>query len=304
MKRVLIWLGSIVALIVAAALGLLFLAPATVVSLTQWQAARAAGLESKTVDVNGYEVHYFEGGQGPILVMLHGMADDRHSFVGTAGALTDSYHVILPDLRGHGDNAPDPGLDYSIVGQRDFVRGFSRVLDLDHFFLAGNSMGGHVSAAFTLEYPEMVDRLILVNAAGLVVDDTVVYGGFGDTIETEEQFDALMARVMYNPPSVPGPIKRHLIATTNARVDFINGLAAAVREGPQYDLLDQIAAIQVPTLVLWGEEDVVVPMAVANAYAERIPSAELVLLPEAGHSPQLEAPDRVAKAIRDFLRAE
>lgn len=154
------------------------------------------------------------------------------------------------------------------------------------------------------EYPAMVDRLILVNAAGLVVDDTVVYGGFGAEIETEEHFDALMARVLYNPPSVPGPIKRHLIEQTNARVDFINDLADTVRNGPQFDLLDQISGIEAPTLVLWGEEDVVVPMAVAEAYAKRIPEAELVLLSEAGHLPQMEAPIRVADAIRDFLSNE
>ena len=301
MKRLLIWLGGAIALLAIVAVGFLFFAPGTVVSLTQSQAARTAGLTAQTVTIDGYEVNYFEGGDGSTLLLVHGMADDRHSFVGTAGELSRDYRVILPDLQGHGDNAVDPALDYSIVGQREFLKRFADTLGLETFYLAGNSMGGHVSAAFTLEYPDMVECLILVNAAGLVVDDTVVYGGFGERIETEAQFDALMARVLYNPPLVPGPIKRHLIEQTNARVDFINGLADAVRNGPQHDLLDQISGIEAPTLVLWGEEDVVVPMAVAEAYAERIPHAELVLLPEAGHSPQMEAPIRVANAIGEFL---
>ncbi|MEO9819480.1 MAG: alpha/beta fold hydrolase [Yoonia sp.] len=304
MKRFLKWIGAAVPVLVIAIAAVFFFAPGVIVNLTQSLAASAAGLTAHTITIDGYEVNYLDGGDGPTLLMVHGMADDRHSFVGTAGELTGTYRVILPDLLGHGSNAPDSGLDYSIVGQRDFLARIAAALELDHFFLAGNSMGGHVSAAFTLENPNMVDRLVLVNAAGLVVDDTVVYGGFGDEIETEEQFDALMARVLYNPPSVPGPIKRHLIETTNSRVDFINGLAVAVREGPQHDLLDQISAIDTPTLVLWGEEDVVVPMGVAETYAECIPNARLVLLPEAGHSPQMEAPVRVASAIKAFLMSE
>jgi pimeloyl-ACP methyl ester carboxylesterase len=103
---------------------------------------------------------------------------------------------------------------------------------------------------------------------------------------------------------VPGPVKDHLIAETNARMEFINGLATSVRQGAEHDLSDRIDTLAVPTLILWGEEDVVVPFAVAEAYAAQIPNAELVLLPAAGHSPQLEAPERVADAIRAFLQAE
>lgn len=304
MKRMFFGLVLSIAGLAFIAVLVLFFAPATLVSLTQWQAARAGGLVSKTVTIDDYDVHYFEGGTGPTLVMLHGMADDRHSFVGTAGGLTDEYHVILPDLQGHGDNAADPDRDYSIAGQRMFVERLTKALALDHFHLAGNSMGGHVSAAFALENPDQVDRLILVNAPGLVVDDTVVYGGFGAPIQTSEEFDALMQRVLFNPPAIPGPIKNHLIETTNRRMAFINGLAQSVRAGAEHDLSDRIDTLAVPTMILWGQEDVVVPYGVAEAYARQIPDAELVLLPQAGHSPQLEAPKRVANAIRAYLAGQ
>ncbi|WP_179380919.1 alpha/beta fold hydrolase [Jannaschia marina] len=301
MKRLLIWLGGGVAALAFVAVATLYLAPGVIVALTQWQAARSAGLEDRVIEVDGYAVHYFEGGTGPTLVMLHGMADDRHSFVGTAAALTDDYRVILTDLMGHGDNAADPDRDYSTAGQRGFVERFVEALDLEGFHLVGNSMGGHTSAAFALANPERVEKLVLVNAPGLVVDDTVVYGGFGAPITSRDKFDALMARVVFEPPSVPGPVKEYLIADTNARMEFINRLAESVRLGAEYDLSDRIDTLAVPTLILWGQEDVVVPFAVAEAYAEGVPDAELVLLPEAGHSPQLEAPDRVADAIRTFL---
>nr|WP_285895568.1 alpha/beta fold hydrolase [Epibacterium ulvae] len=107
---------------------------------------------------------------------------------------------------------------------------------------------------------------------------------------------------MYNPSSIPGPVKRHLIATTNARADFINKLAVSVREGANHDPSDRITTLSVPVMVLWAQEDAVVPFAVALDYADRILDVELVLLPGAGHSPQMEAPVRVADAIRTFLK--
>lgn len=302
MKRLLLWLVGGVGAVGLGIFALLTLAPGEVVDLTQWQAARSAGLASKTVAVGGYETHYYEGGTGPTLVMLHGMADDRNSFVAAAAHLTDSYHVILPDLMGHGSNARDPELDYSIAGQVAFVERFVDVLGRDAFFLVGNSMGGHISAAYALDYPARVNKLVLVNAPGLVVDDTVVYGGFGAPLETVADFDALMARVLFNPPSPPAPIKKYMIQTTNARMDFINGLAVAVRDGANYDLSARIDQMITPTLVLWGAEDAIVPFAVAENYAAKISDAQLILLPDAGHSPQMEAPVRVAQAIDSFLK--
>lgn len=301
MKRFLKWTLAIVAVVAVAITAILHLAPGFVVSASQSVAARSAGLTAKTVMVDGYEAHYFEGGSGPVLVMLHGMADDKNSFVGTAGELTDAYRVILPDLMGHGANAADKSRDYSIAGHKAFVAALVDTLELDTFILAGNSMGGHTSAAYALEHPDRVNHLILVNAPGLVVDDTVVYGGFGAPLETIEDFDAVMSRVLFNPPSLPTPVKMHLIDTTNARMEFINSLAKSVRAGDDFDLLARIGDISMPTLVLWGEEDVVVPFEVAQTYAASVPDAQLVVLPEAGHSPQMEAPVRVADAIRTFL---
>ncbi len=301
MKRVILWMGGAVTTLALLALAIFFFAPGTIVSLTQWQAARSAGLTSKSVNVDAYEAHYFEGGSGPVLVMLHGMGDDRHSFVATAAQLTDRYRVILPDMMGHGDNAADPSRDYTIAGQKDYIASFLEALDLGEIYLAGNSMGGHVSAAYALDHQDTVRQLILVNAPGLVVDDTVVYGGFGAPLAGEADFDALMSRVLHNPPSVPGPVKQHLIDQTNARMEFINAMASDIRGGRDHDLGERIAELRVPTMILWGEEDQVVPFAVAEAYAERIPQSELVLLPEAGHSPQMEAPERVAVAVQAFL---
>ena len=301
MRNVLIGLAAVLAVLAAAGAATLYLAPGAVVAVTQAMAARSAGLAARTVEADGTLAHYYDGGEGPPVVLLHGMADEKTSFVGAARELTDAHRVVLPDLLGHGANARDPSRDLSVAGQAAYLDSFVTALGLDRFALGGNSMGGHVAAAYAAAHPDKVTRLVLVNAPGLPVEGHEVYGGFAEPIATREDFDALMARVVADPPTVPGPVKDHLIARANADFDFINTAAGAVREGEGYDLTGGARNIAVPTLILWGEEDAVVPRAVADGYDRLIPDSTLTLLPGAGHSPQLEQPETVGRAIRAFL---
>ena len=301
MKRLLVWLLAIVATLASLAVAILYLAPGRVVSTLQASAARSAGLDSRTLDVDGDTLHYFIGGGGPPLVLLHGMGDTRHSFVAAAAELTDTHTVILPDMLGHGDNARHPDREHSIAAQVAHVDTLLDALGHDRVVLGGNSMGGHTAAAFTLNHPERVERLILVNAPGLPVEGHVVYAGFGGEIESREQYYAIMDRVVEERPALPGPVVDHMIAQTNRDVAFLDAAARDMREGELFDLSERLEEITVPTLILWGREDVVVPFEVAQRYRDGIPGAQLVVLDGMGHSPQLEQPEAVGKAIADFL---
>ena len=301
MKKLLVAVVSAIAMLGVAAFATLYLAPGFVVSTTQSVSASLAGLEKKTVEIDGYEVSYYDGGQGDAVVLLHGMADEKNSFVPAISELTENHRIILPDLNGHGENERDPKRDYSIAGHVAFLEAFFAKLGVDEFALGGNSMGGHVSAAYAVKNPEQVRKLILVNAPGLKLDDHVVYGGFGAKMESREDFAAMMQRVVHNPPSLPGPIVDHLVDQTNQNFDFINNLAVAVKQGADFDLKDRISEISVPTLILWGMEDEVVKLNVAEAYNALIPNSELVKIEDAGHSPQLEIPERIGREISQFL---
>ena len=266
-------------------------------------ATRVRGhLRKRTVTTaDGYVVHYHEGGSGETLLLLHGLADDKNSFLATAARLTNRYRVILPDLPGHGENDPDPRRDYSIRGHAAALDDLVRALDLNRFHLGGNSMGGHVSAAYTLRHPERVISLILVNAPGLQLDDHVVYAGFGERMKTPEDFDAVLNRVYYRKPKIPGFVVRHMLRELDRRFDHVNAMTRAVVDGADHDLAGRISQIPRPTLVLWGRHDVVVPFAVAEAYAQRIAKARLQILENAGHSPQLEIAGEVADSVGAFL---
>lgn len=301
MKKWLVIFVSLVIVLIVAAIVALYAFPGKVYSTIQSATASSAGLEKKSVEVNGYTVNYYEGGTGDSIVLLHGMADEKNSFAAAAGELTEQYHVILPDLQGHGENARDTGRDYSIRGHVEFIDKFLNQLSVNKFALGGNSMGGHVSLAYTLAYPEKVSSLVLVNAPGLKLDSHVVYGGFGEKMESREDFFAVMDRVVATRAYVPGPIVDFMIEQTNSQFDFINGLAGAVKTGQDFDLKEQIHSIEQPTLIIWGEADVVVKFNVAEAQNELIANSELIVIPNAGHSPQLEKAAEIGQLIEKFL---
>ena len=306
MKKLLKVLGSILIFLIIIGGIIFFFFPQKIIDFTNSSYASAAHLENKTIDVNDYQIYYFESpkeNEKTPLVLVHGMGDDKNSFLQSAKSLSENYHLILPDLAGHGENEKKANLDYSIDGQATFLHSFLSQLNIKKFDLVGNSMGGHTAATYAIKYPDEVKNLVLLNAAGLKLDDHVVYTGFGKNIETDEEFDAVIARVFYNPPALPGPIKKHLIKQINASKDFVdNTLVAAIKGGKYFNLKDDISKIKAPTLVLWGKHDKVVPFKSAEYFRDSISNSELILIENAAHSPQLEVPELVATEIDRFLK--
>jgi pimeloyl-ACP methyl ester carboxylesterase len=268
MKKTLKVLGGILFLSIITGGVIFFFFPQKLIDFTNDGYANAAQLEKKTIDLDGYKINYFESpkqNEKDILVLVHGMGDDKNSFLQSAKTLSESYHLILPDLAGHGENERKIGLDYSIDGQATFLHSFLAKLGVGKFNLVGNSMGGHTAAAYAIKYPDEVKNLVLLNAAGLKLDDHIVYIGFGKNIESDEEFDAVIARIFYNPPALPSPIKTHMIKQINESKDFVdNTLVTAIKNGKYFNLKDDVSKITARTLVLWGKHDKVVPFNAAE----------------------------------------
>ncbi len=306
MKKYLKIIGVIVIGLLAIGAIIFFFFPKVLIDQTNASYANAANLEKKTVIVNSYTVNFYESeanDEKPDFVLLHGMGDDKSSFLQTAKFLSEDYHLILPDLAGHGENERKEGLDYSIDGQATFVKSFLEQLGVKNFNLIGNSMGGHTAAAYAVKYPNDVTNLILLDAAGITIDDHVVYSGFGKKIENKEELDAVLQRVFYKVPDLPGPIANYMIETVNNSKDFVDGtLIPAIKNGKYFNLKDDVQYIKAPTLVLQGKHDEVVRFNVAEYYKDHIPNATLVVIANAAHSPQLEVPEEVANDIKKFIK--
>jgi abhydrolase domain-containing protein 6 len=305
MKKNLKALGALLLLLIIAGATVFFFFPQKLIDFTNNSYANAAQLEKKTLDVNGYKVHYFESSNQAnkeTIVLIHGMGDDKNSFLQASKKLSENYNLILPDLAGHGENERNPDLDYSIDGQATFLHVFLNQLGIKKFNLVGNSMGGHTAAAYAIKYPNEVRKLVLLNAAGIKLDEHIVYTGFGKNIETDEEFNNLLSRVFYNVPDLPSPIKKHMIKQINEGKDFVdNTLVKAIKNGKYFNLKQEVSKITSPTLVLWGKHDKVVHFNAAEYFNAHIPDSELKLIENAAHSPQLEVPEVVADAIHLFI---
>lgn len=305
MKKLRKILGLIILLLIITGGIIFFFFPQKIIDFTNNNYANSAKLEKKTIDLNGYEINYYESSNKSnkeTLVLVHGMGDDKNSFLQSSKILSEYYNLILPDLAGHGENERRTDLDYSINGQATFLHSFLEKLGVYTFNLVGNSMGGHTSAAYAIKYPNDVKNLILLNSAGLKLDDHVVYNGFGKNIETDEEFDAVLSRVFQKKPDLPSSIKKHMINQINKSKDFVDKtLVTAIKSGKYFNLKQDVSKITAPTLILWGKYDKVVKFNSAEYFKNNIPISELQLIENAAHSPQLEVPDVVADAIHSFI---
>ncbi|MDE2266542.1 MAG: alpha/beta hydrolase [Alphaproteobacteria bacterium] len=277
--------------------------------------AKYAAPPSQFVVLNdGARVHYRLRGPADalVLVLLHGSNSSLFDWEPWSKNLSDRFRVVTVDLPGHGLTGAVPNGDYSEQGMAVFVKAFADKLGLGRFAIGGNSMGGGVAARFAELYPQRVTQLILVDAADMQT-------AFGDRLPLAFRLartpvlNRLLLHITPRSLVVEGlndAIVRKA-ALTNTLIDEYWDFArmAGTRQAtiarfqlqPDTYVRDHVGAIKVPTLVLWGEKDHLIPVAAAHAWAKAIPGAKLIVYPDTGHLPMEEDPVETADAVRAFL---
>lgn len=271
--------------------------------------AKYAAPPSKFLAVDGMRVHYRDRGAGPAVVLLHGSSSSLFTWEGWAEALSAEHRVVSLDLPGHGLTGPDPQGRYSFVEQAEFLDHFVAALGLDHFSLAGNSMGGGVAWHYALAHPEKLDRLVLVDAyaypqtpPAMMRLFTVPVVGRLATWITPRFAVARSVRDVYGDPS----------RVTDEGIDRYHELllregnreATRVRLSTRHDdgLTARLGEIHAPTLILWGSLDRWILPPNGERLARDIPGAKLVTLDGLGHVPMEEDPARSVAPVVAFLR--
>jgi 3-oxoadipate enol-lactonase len=260
-----------------------------------------------SVTIDGTSIHYHEAGSGdPPVVLLHAFPLHAGMWEPQLAALGGRARVVAPDLKGFGaSDAPDDPALYSMDAYADEVAGLLDHLDLPRVVLGGLSMGGYVAFAFLRRHRERVAALVLADTrpeadAPEVLERRtnqqrqVAEEGTAGVIET--LLGSLLSEHTRRQQPAVVELARHLM--DNPPGGFIGALAAMKR---RIDASEELAAIDVPTLVLVGEEDPVSPPEVAEAMSARIPGSRVVTLPRAGHLSNLEATEAVNRAVLDFL---
>jgi pimeloyl-ACP methyl ester carboxylesterase len=273
-----------------------------------------------TVEIHGHLRGLRVYGTGPsVLLLVHGIGSDGTTWDAVAPRLADTFTVIVPDLLGHGTSAK-PRADYSIGGYANGMRDLLGLLDVDRVTLVGHSFGGGVAMQFAYQFPERTERLALVASGGLGQDLNLalraltlpgasVALGLSQLGPLRIVLAALRtAAGLGIPPSLAWDLDEALsvhakLRDPRARDAFLRVLRhVADWRGQLITLQDRAYLTEgLPTLVVWGEQDHVIPVEHSVAAAELIPESRVVRIPGVGHFPHKEAPDAFVGALSDFL---
>lgn len=278
-----------------------------------------ASSESRILPLeNGLRVHYRDVGprNAPAIVLVHGFSASLHTWEPWVAHLKRDYRVISLDLPGHGlTNCLEEGR----IGTEQFVQtvdAVTRALGVDRFTLAGNSMGGGVAWAYALAHPDRLDALVLVDASGW---PETASEKKGDPLVFKLLANPLARRLMKNTDMtflVRGGLRDSFANPDLATDEMVNRYTALSRAPCHRDALMALSSgrdahqeasaaalgqIRVPTLILHGEQDHLIPVSAGRKFADAIPGAELVTYPEAGHLPQEEVAEQSAADLQDFL---
>ncbi len=273
----------------------------------RWPAG--TGLDAKTLVVDGTRIRYIEVGAGPAVVLIHGFAASMYGWRHTIGPLAAAgYRVVAFDDRGFGfSDKPDTGYTNA-----DYVRLVVGLLDSLHIpdaVLVGHSMGGEIAAEVTLAHPERVRALAMLDAAGLEVQRGFLLRAarwrMVGSIASGLRGRGVTARVLRSIYSDPTKVTERDVDQYYAPVaepDYGRALKGVLREYRFDALRGRLSAIQVPTLLLWGTDDRLIPPDVGRRMAAELPRAAFVLVPRAGHAAPEEQPDAVNRLLLTFLR--
>jgi len=273
--------------------------------------------EVRTATLHGHSVIYAEAGSGPVLLLIHGMGGTFENWTAVIEPLAASHTVIAPDLPGHGRSEPGGG-DYSLGALATVLRDLLLALGHDRATLVGHSLGGGVAMQFAHQFPEIVERLVLVSSGGLGSDvsfvlraaalpgaDLFIAATAGAGSRVGSALGRGLSAVGLRPSADVAEVARGYASLSDPerRKAFLATLRSVVGTGGQrVDAEDRLyLAESLPVLILWGERDPIIPASHGRRAHEAITASRLVVFDGVGHLPQLEAPGRFIATLDRFL---
>ena len=312
MKRALKWIGGGL-LVLIVGLVLIGYAPDSDRTIMR---AKYGAPPSQFIDVGGgLTMHVRDQGtkDGPVLVLLHGSNASLHTWEPWVARLGAKYRVISLDQIGHGLTGPNPTDQYDAAAFTGTLDALMVRMGVNRFALAGNSMGGWVAWEYALAHPDKVSKLILVDAAGPPQDPnrklplgfrllrTPGINRLVDYISPRSVFAQSLHQTVSNQAVVTDAvIDRYRDLNRfpgNRRATRLRSEVSHVHD----DNAARVATITVPTLILWGAEDKLIPASGADWFAARIKGSRTIVYPGIGHLPMEETPDRSAQDVDAFL---
>jgi pimeloyl-ACP methyl ester carboxylesterase len=272
---------------------------------------------ARAVEVHGRPMNFVEAGSGPVLLLIHGMAGTCANWETVIEPLAIDHTVIAPDFPGHGASAPGGG-DYSLGALAGSLRDLMLTLGHERATLVGHSLGGGVAMQFTYQFPEMVERLVLVSSGGLGPDVSPILRAaalpgadlfISATAGVGKQVGSVIGRgfgaLGLRPNADLAEITRGYatLADSERRKAFLATLRSVVgTQGQRVAALDRLyLAETLPLLIVWGENDPIIPVEHARQAHAQLPDSRLEIFADTGHVPMLERPGHFIAALERFL---
>jgi pimeloyl-ACP methyl ester carboxylesterase len=287
----------------AALLAFAYARPVTVFETWTALRLRASGVRVAHVQAGPYRVRYLEAGSGPPLVLVHGLASNAAQDWGRLiPPLARRLHVYAPDLPGFGGSDRPADADYSIPMQVEAVRAFMKAVHVDRARVAGISMGGWIVSRLAGAHPGMVERLVVVDGAGMrplapdIPADALLP-------HDEDGVRRLVATVRHKAPPLPSFVARDILARRLKDEWIVRRALESMRAG--HDWLDgTLGRADMPVLVVWGRQDRLLPVAYARRLAAEFPHSEIEVLHGCGHVPMADCPEAFDREVIPFLVAD
>ena len=266
---------------------------------------------SHFADIDGVRLHYQDKGVGPPVVLVHGFSSSTYSWKNVFEPLAKSYRVIAVDLKGFGFSGKPDG-DYTRRAQAMLVAHLLDHLKIEKAWLVGNSMGGEVSLNFALQNPRRVAGLILIDSAGVSVPGSnSLAPGYARIpivghilIALALTSDKLVRQGLEKSFYDKAKVTDERVASYYRPLKTRGGQLAALRARTQWGLFpieQELNKISVPTLILWGAEDALIPLAAGRKLNSLIKDSKLVIVERCGHVPQEELPEQVVEEMKKFI---
>jgi pimeloyl-ACP methyl ester carboxylesterase len=277
-------------------------------------ASRWAQPPSRFLEVGGMKVHIRDEGvaSDPVpIVLIHGTSSSLHTWTGWVQELKGSRRVITFDLPGFGLTGPSPDANYTADAYVAFMRRFLDDVGVQHCVLGGNSLGGDIAWQTAYVMPDRVEKLILVDAGGYKLKSQSIPIAFRlanipvlnrlmETVLPRRLVEASLRNV-YGDPSKIAADTVDLYFDMAARAGNRRALVQRFAQSDFGTHADRISALRMPTLILWGGLDRLVPPSNAEQFHRDIPGSSLVIFPGLGHVPQEESPAETVAAVKAFL---
>ncbi|WP_201564209.1 alpha/beta hydrolase [Psychrobacter sp. CMS30] len=270
-------------------------------------------LEIKSLTLaSGDKMVYAENGNvtGEPLLLIHGFGGNKDNFTRIARQL-EGYHLIIPDLLGFGESSKPMSADYRSEAQAVRLHELLQAKGLAaNIHVGGNSMGGAISVAYAALYPKEVKSLWLVDSAGFWsagIHEALAGATLENNpllINSNEDFYKMYDFVMYKPPYLPKSVKAVFAQERIANKELHAKILEQIVTDNVEERAKVIAQYKIPTLVVWGEKDQIIKPETVKLIKEIIPQSEVIMMPEVGHVPMVEALDKTAddyKAFREKL---